>query len=480
MHLIHTHSVDIHCSSQDFGNELHRQLGYLLEKEFYPKLELLFEKYEYQYHTWSIDLLDLQLPKISKKNWKYEIINQSLNQIEEYLKNNRPVIHSGRVAVIEESYNLVMNVYYASDLFFKFLRSGVLIENSISNQLEKVLNEIEVNEEFIKKLMELFENNSTCLIRWIFSVPDYFKVKVINLASDFPIQLKSFFLKTIKDTESVSQKFFKESILTLQWIEMIQWADFLIQKTASKNPLFETLFSLSVKYWNFTSEELIRFFSLIETQIANDKEKGSYFRKEFFAGFKKHIREDNKIIEASDTVQNESEMKTVAGDIYFITNAGLIIFHPFLKSLFEQLGLCENEKWKDTRSWHKAILLTQYLITGQVNFFENELILNKILCGFPIEGEVNTKLIINKEEKEKCHSLLQAVLEHWKTMSSSSIEALRETFLQREGKLDLSNPYSYELWVEEKGVDILMAQLPWGIGMIKTPWMENHLTCNWN
>jgi len=37
-----------------------------------------------------------------------------------------------------------------------------------------------------------------------------------------------------------------------------------------------------------------------------------------------------------------------------------------------------------------------------------------------------------------------------------------------------------ELWVEQKGVDILMAQIPWGIGMIKTPWMKRFLECHWN
>jgi hypothetical protein len=27
--------------------------------------------------------------------------------------------------------------------------------------------------------------------------------------------------------------------------------------------------------------------------------------------------------------------------------------------------------------------------------------------------------------------------------------------------------------VEEKGVDVLLSSLPWAIGMIQTPWMEN-------
>jgi hypothetical protein len=90
---------------------------------------------------------------------------------------------------------------------------------------------------------------------------------------------------------------------------------------------------------------------------------------------------------------------------------------------------------------------------------------------------INTKLKITKKDKQKCHSLLTAILEYWKPMNNSSIEALQETFLQRNGKLEQAG--SYELWIEERGYDILLAQLPWGITMIKTPWMEEYLTCNW-
>ncbi|NJM79638.1 MAG: hypothetical protein HC854_08570 [Flavobacterium sp.] len=52
--------------------------------------------------------------------------------------------------------------------------------------------------------------------------------------------------------------------------------------------------------------------------------------------------------------------------------------------------------------------------------------------------------------------------------------------MQREAKLELVKENEFELWVEDKGVDILLEQLPWGIGMIQTPWMENYLNCHWS
>ncbi|MDT3740685.1 MAG: contractile injection system tape measure protein [Candidatus Kapabacteria bacterium] len=489
MHLIHTHSIDIRCSTREFGNELQQQLGYLLEKEFYPKLEQLFEIYERQNYTWNIDLLELNLPNISKMNWKSEIVNQSLFQIEEFLKNNRPYVQT-----IPDDNNITSGIFisdadYVSQLFFDFLKSGILVENSISNKLQNLLNEIEINPDFIKRLIENFEINPVLLIRWVFSVPDDFKEKVLNYISDFPVHISRIFEKMIKNSSALPyeidllyNQFINKSLMTSQWYELLQWIIYLYPKVTYKNELIDGFITLSEKYFYILPKDLNSLTQVIHSSRQIDKSEVPLVFGQFFQELKERISDDtNKFDNGKLTEDNfQNEFIEKSKDIYFITNSGLVIFHPFLEKLFEQLDLFKNDSLTKPDSQHKAILLTQYLITGKEEFYENELILNKILCGLPVESEVNTKLKITENEKEKCRSLIEAVLEHWKTMSGSSFEALRETFLQREGKLDLSSPYSYELWVEEHGVDILLAQLPWGIGMIKTPWMENYLTVNWN
>jgi len=185
--------------------------------------------------------------------------------------------------------------------------------------------------------------------------------------------------------------------------------------------------------------------------------------------------------ETETLFENKKEAKNEIIDrSLYLKNAGLVLFHPFLKSLFEQLNWCENEKWHSKTAQQKAVLLLHYLINGNQNYFENELLLNKILCGFSITEVINTKLKLSKKELEKANSLLLAVIEYWKILGNTSVEGLRETFLQREGKLELSNDGSYELWVEQKGVDVLLSDLPWGIGLIKTLWMKNYMNCYWN
>jgi hypothetical protein len=465
----------------------------LLEKEFYPKLELLFKKYDVKDYNWSIPILELNLPKISKKNWKNELINHSLIQMEEYLKNNRPVVNHTQpsnvfttpitiYAAKLEVNNLVYKAKHAANLFFGFLESGLLIENSISKKLDKVLNEIAINVDFINQLIEQLKANPTQLIRWIFSVPDAFKKKIINSITDFPKD--DFVIKIIKETNSslssieikqLKQKLQKNNQLTSQWVEFIKWNEFLIQKVASKRQLFEEFIRLTNYYWDVTSTDLVSFSNHIIKKTINEEFLPK--TEAFFKELKEHIKSDSIHLIDNEIKQKE---EGVASNFHFISNSGLVLFHPFLTSLFEQLKLTEKEQWKSIAAQHKAILITQHLITGQVKFLENELVLNKIICGLPIDDEVNTKLKITKAEKEKCKSLLNAIREYWKPMNNSSIEALQETFLIRDGKLELTHPNSYELWVEEKGYDILLGQLPWGIGMIKTPWMDVQLNCQWN
>ena len=70
MHLLQQHTLDIRCTSLDFGKEVQSVLQSLLEKEFYPKLELLLNRYSSQNYTWKIDKLEIILPPLSRKKWK--------------------------------------------------------------------------------------------------------------------------------------------------------------------------------------------------------------------------------------------------------------------------------------------------------------------------------------------------------------------------------------------------------------------------
>lgn len=496
MHLIQQHIFDIQCSSQEFGKELHNQLSLLLEKEFYPKLEILFNKYDSKKHIVAIEALAIELPTISKKYWKEELVQKSLIQIEDYLKQNQL---SDTFEKEEIKNNFISNSYHAEYLFFEFLKTGKIIENSLSKDLEKLIYAIELTENFIKELQFHFEKDSIFIIRWIFSIPNFFKELVQKRLDYFPFEFATF-LTTFFENRSFQNEEIKKTIkkinentiLKKQWIEFAMWIRYLENKRVSKENLLKDFVQLSEDFFEIKKQELHLVCQFILESNFKASEIISKHATLFFEHVKSKISQlnttnttsENKFKNIQNSFQEEigSLNKEInIGNSYYINNAGLIILHPFLKALFEQLELCNKEGiWTKKTNQHKAVLLTQYLIDSEQIIQETDLILNKILCGFSIDEVVNVKLKITKKEKEKCNKLLEAVREYWKPMSTSSIEALQQTFLQREAKLELVKDSEYELWIDDKGVDILLEQLPWGISMIQTPWMENYLNCHWS
>jgi len=75
--------------------------------------------------------------------------------------------------------------------------------------------------------------------------------------------------------------------------------------------------------------------------------------------------------------------------------------------------------------------------------------------------------------------MLNAVISHLKVLKNTSINGLREAFLKRSGKLSIGDTNTFELIVDTKPSDILLNNLPWGIGIINSPMMNCALSCTW-
>jgi hypothetical protein len=126
----------------------------------------------------------------------------------------------------------------------------------------------------------------------------------------------------------------------------------------------------------------------------------------------------------------------------------------------------------------RAVHLLQYLVNGKNNNPEHFLVLNKVFCNVPIEEPVPAEITLTDKEKETSEQLLKAVLNSWDKLKNTSIIGLQESFLQRDGALVFKDD-AWHLKVEQRGYDVLLQTLPWTIGMIKTPWMDNFLYVEW-
>ena len=126
-----------------------------------------------------------------------------------------------------------------------------------------------------------------------------------------------------------------------------------------------------------------------------------------------------------------------------------------------------------------AIHLTQYLATGKEEHVEHELVLNKIICGYEIQKPINKEFKITEKEKKECESLLKSAIKHWTILGKTSLNGLRQSFIQRKGVITFTNK-AYNLKVEQQALDILIDKIPWAFQTLKLSWNKYLILVEWN
>ncbi|MDZ8055898.1 MAG: contractile injection system tape measure protein [Aulosira sp. ZfuVER01] len=164
----------------------------------------------------------------------------------------------------------------------------------------------------------------------------------------------------------------------------------------------------------------------------------------------------------------------------YINQAGLVLLHPFLRIYLDEVGLLDGESFRDESAQQTAIYLLHYLATKQTDAPEYELVLPKLLCGWPLDEPVSRGLDLPATALTEGENLLQTVINYWEVLKSTSPDGLRDGFLQRAGKLTRSDDGNWKLQVEQQAIDILLSRLPWGLSMVKLPWMDDILIVEWH
>ena len=161
-----------------------------------------------------------------------------------------------------------------------------------------------------------------------------------------------------------------------------------------------------------------------------------------------------------------------------LENAGLVLLWPHLGEFLRKLKLLEVMADGSTKPKVEAALLLQQLVDGQPAGPENLLALNKLLCGIPLAIPLPRRLRRQQQWDRQVDALLSAVIHQWSALKNTSNTGLRSGFLQRQGVLREQGD-GWLLQVERKSHDILLEQLPWGIGVIRFSWMKQPLQVEW-
>ena len=231
-------------------------------------------------------------------------------------------------------------------------------------------------------------------------------------------------------------------------------------------------------------------------EIAKARLNGEHqsFLKLLHAGFNLQIESwsisdssasESEIVPQRDPQQSSSEFldhlwkDTKGSENVSVTNAGVILLHPFLAPMFKKVGLLEEGKFISSDHQQRAICLLHFLATGEQSFPEEQLLLYKFLCGFPFKSTVPLELPISEFEKDEAITVLMSVIHHWQALKNTSVDGLRANFIQRKGMLS-RDQFGHVLHVEKSTPDILLNKLPWGISMLQLPWLSQFLTIKWN
>ncbi len=180
---------------------------------------------------------------------------------------------------------------------------------------------------------------------------------------------------------------------------------------------------------------------------------------------------------ASDDVSKQFKEQPVTMPIA-VSNAGLVIIHDFIKNYFSKLELIGEDGFVCEQAQLDAVHWLQFLVTGHQSTDETHLVLNKVLCGLPLSTPVATGIEISKEQQQLAEGLIDAVIEYWSAIGSSSIEGFRGNWLVRDGLLSETEEH-WELVVEKRPYDLLLERLPFGFSLIRLPWMDKPLYVTW-
>jgi hypothetical protein len=298
----------------------------------------------------------------------------------------------------------------------------------------------------------------------------------------------------LKDLETLFSFSFSNHLILSKQATLFSLSFLAVHKQFDKHYFFQQLVIQLSRFQGITKDDLLR--QLQETM----KNEAPHLNSTLALSISKVMHEDEQDpIQApqvkllDETISEETipeqeideemmeEMEKLDNDLegIYIENAGIVILWPFFKQLFQMLELVEDDAFVSIAAKIRGVHLMQYMCTGETSHPEHELILNKILCGIPINIPIDASFKIASKEKEVIESMMLGVLANWPRMKDSNVEALRETFMSRSAKISFEEE-TIDMHVEKKTVDILFESMPWSFTFVSLPWMKKPLRTIWN
>lgn len=474
IHIIHKLNLDIEVRDEKLARSMYQRAGNLLKEYVLPQLEVLLKQYDKEELHFRLDKLDINLSADHISSFEEMIKAQLANAIAKELETVILAERNGGGLEIEPTRKPANEQECITKAFLWFLEHGTLpwwvSENTSFTNSQEIVDAITHAEEafadlFINKLeaslamqRRLILQCDAVLLAYLFSL--VVPLEIFTIVARYE-QKAIELLK--EDPEIIRRQQYWARVWSLYSVR-----ELLITSRGQLERKLDQLLSLldqAVKHKAakhlpdlFTETLAAELFSL---KHKNDPGKGE-------PGLKDKINETDY----PETKLTETE------DGLLGSNAGLVLLHPFLQYFFKELGLLDNESFKDDASRETAVHLLHFLATGKEYAPDFDLLFEKYLCGMSVNRVTYRFTMLSEQMKIEADTLLHSVIKHWAVLKNTSIEGLREGFLQRKGKLSVTGNNS-RIIMEQSALDILLQKVPWNISLFKLPWMDHLIHVEW-
>ncbi len=477
-HIICTQSVELMFHKHKENMFLQNRIAEVVKERVMPALEELFDEKASGAKQIKIDCMDLDLGHLNIRNWEDDFVQQTIRKVRSKL--DEIISFTSDKEVYEVTYfdgkphvetDLIDDSAIQTLLYF--IKSGLLPWNTQNTDVHQLLISVvnhakeRTTTDRIKKIVVdgiLYSSNSFERFLLQFS-----NEEIMNL-------LQVAFGNTGFQLNEIQQAF---TSLKLP-VARKKMISFLLYLLTLEDDVINSSISRLSEQLLFTSSEkkeillclpgvMIQLQKITRPTLLEKQTESDLFIKIF-----KEVKDLPILEKINSPSTNQPEE-----NVYFLENAGLVILHPFFEALFSSHKYLDESGFVSLDIHRKAVLLSQFLVTGEFDIQEHQLLLNKILCSYPINETIDSFLELSEEEQKDANELLLSVIEHWTALKATSVAGLRSSFLQRQGKLTEREDH-WLLQVEQKSYDVLMNYLPWGIGFIKLPWMDKRVIVEWN
>lgn len=487
-HIIQKVFVEISVNNKEKALSIKDDITNFLSIDVFPEIEKYISVLEHQFagHTLQIPKLELNLDiknstlNIELKDKITQIFKEELSEITDSILNSDQQTENN-----SEAY-LVENKEKTVQAFIYFLTTGLMPwwnpgKKSVSFLIPKVFESLISSENFQRRIIPVFSEKNV-RNRMINQLSDEQIAKlclIILKDKELKINLGNNVVQVISKLHNNTRNLVWELILMVLTEFLSSNNDlkkYLLQQIAEKNsPVLPSKETLQV--W----KNIIEIFPFIkEEEVIESIENSQKEISENLLISTEKTEKKSTVIQ-NEFNKNEEYLNQKADDLLlnedqYIQNAGLILIHPFLKTLFEHCNLFDSKNNQLLNPELCAHLL-HYIATGKTNAPEYDMVFEKFLCNIPLHQTINRHIKLTRKHKAEAKNVIESVQYNWSAMKKSSVALLQNEFFQRPGKLVIDHDYT--LTVERKTQDILLEKLGWGIGFVKLPWQEQFIFINW-